>query len=130
MALHALSDHTVGQIRIIFQPITANGTRVDGSDYLVYAQRFDSVRSSGLCEPASGLFRLKRAESNRQNTPRRRLGAVVEANRIRCGVHVAPYFGATAHREYTKKTYAEVSTLFNLNKYSDKETFELLRDEF
>lgn len=50
----------------------------------------------------------------------------MEATRIRAAVHVAPYFGATANRDFTKKTYAEVSTLFNLNKYSDKETFELL----
>lgn len=56
----------------------------------------------------------------------------MELSRIRTCIHVTPFFGREALRgpEYTEKTMIEVSRYFNLNKYSDKETFELLKTDF
>lgn len=101
-----------------------------GSDYLIYAIRFDPTSSDRRCNPKTGLFRLKRATSDRDNAPLRRLGAIVQASHIRSSVHVAPCFGEAANPSdrYTEKTMLEASSLLNLNKYSDKETFELLRE--
>lgn len=126
----SLPDHTVGQIRLIFQPIDSRqmSTESDDSKYFVYADRLDPVRSDGLCDPKSGLFRVKRIRDIRRDAPRKRLGAVVAATRIRSAIHVAPDFGATAPTNYTEKTFTEISKYLNLNKYSDKETYELLRE--
>ena len=55
-----------------------------------------------------------------------RLGAVVDVGRIRCAVDVAPYYGAQVHKALTCENAVEASTKFNLNKYCDKETFQLL----
>jgi hypothetical protein len=96
--------------------------------YLVYAQRLDCVRHDSRCSPSTGLFRLRRATSASPNAPFGRLGAVVELGRIRCAVDVAPAFGEKADRGYSEKVYSEISNYYNLNKYSDKETFELLSE--
>jgi hypothetical protein len=120
-----LLDHSVGQLRLIFQPILSDGQCLGSephSSYLVYAQRLDCTRS----DPSSGLFRLKRASSANPSAPFQRLGAVVELSQIRCAVHVAPYFGQVANQSFSEKNYTEISKYYNLNKYSDKETFELL----
>jgi hypothetical protein len=57
-----------------------------------------------------------------------RLGAVLEAKQIRCSVDVTPYFGEKAERILTCTNAVEISEYLNLNKYSDKETFHLLRE--
>jgi hypothetical protein len=57
-----------------------------------------------------------------------RLGTVVDAALIRCAVDVAPFFGERADRRLTHSNAMEISNEFNLNKYSDKESFHLLRD--
>jgi hypothetical protein len=61
---------------------------------------------------------------------RRRLGAVVEVQRIRTAIDIQPFFGecALAESRLTSTNGMELSTEFNLNKYCDKETFYLLHD--
>jgi hypothetical protein len=104
---------------MIFQPINS---RVDRDQpYLVYAQRFDRAYPGTGPHPNSGLYRLKRA--TRMGN---RLGAVVPAARIRCAVEVTPFFGETIERRLTCENSMEASTLFNLNTFSDKETYHLL----
>lgn len=58
----------------------------------------------------------------------RRLGAVVEASRIRCAVSILPFFAEKAHTSYTSYNSMEASLFFNLNKYADKEDFRLLHE--
>jgi hypothetical protein len=124
----SMIDHCAGQLRLIFQGIRrAEGPscRSTGMEapYLVYAQRFDCVRSDGSSDPRTGLIRLKRAKQGDQ-----RLGAVVEALRIRSGVSILPFFGEKADDAYTSKNSMELSVFFNLNKYADKEDFHLLHN--
>lgn len=114
-----MTDHCVGQVRIIFQPITDNALP---EPYLVYAQRFDCAHAASGPNPHSGLFRLKRAMRGTV-----RLGAVVPAAQIRCAVEVAPFFGTKIHERMSCTNSMEASKAFNLNTYSDKETFHLLR---
>lgn len=118
MSFKPSTDHCVGQIRIIFQPCLSTP-----SPYLVYAQRFDCSHAASGANPNSGLFRLKRAVLRGGH----RLGAVLPVKRIRCAVDVAPFFGDAASDELKSRISLEASTSFNLNKYSDKETFHLLR---
>ena len=124
-------DHCVGQIRTIVQPIcdpSIIGKRT--LPYLVYAQRFDPVSNTGLCDPASGLFKLKRAKCGQG---KKRIGAIVDAARIRTAIDVTPCFGKIGDIKEMNKTCTnamEISRKFNMNKYADKETFELLRGEF
>jgi hypothetical protein len=118
-------DHCVGQVRIIFQPVTSDGFT---HPYLVYAQRFDCITNPPKASPDSGLFRLKRAMRRAADRTSIRIGAVVEANKIRCAVSVEPFFGNEANRALTCTNSLEISTKFNLNTFSDKETFELLRE--
>jgi hypothetical protein len=94
----------------------------------VYAQRFDSVTRPPKASPDTGLFRLKRSMRRAADGSSIRNGAVVEINRIRCAVSVEPYFGKEANRALTCTNSLEISTKFNLNTFSDKETFELLRE--
>jgi hypothetical protein len=92
--------------------------------YLVYAQRFDCVRSDCTVDSYTGLIRLKRAkQANGQ-----RIGAVIEASRIRHAVSILPFFGEKADSAYTAKNAMEFSIFFNLNKYADKEDFCLLHN--
>jgi hypothetical protein len=98
----------------------------------VYAQRFDRDTTRGSREYDNGLYPLKRAKVHGrtrgiEQTGRLRLGAVVEAGRIRCAVDVAPYFGKAVDTRLDRFIALEVSKKFNLNKYSDKETFHLFR---
>lgn|ERR1700742_320562 len=95
--------------------------------YLVYAQRLDCSHASTGANRNSGLFRLKRV-FRRTSDSRVRLGAVVDASRIRCAVDVAPYFSSEVDGMLTSKTAIELCEALNLNKYSDKETFHLLRE--
>lgn len=86
------------------------------------------MESNGEADPISGLFRLKRAVRGNGNE-RERLGGVIDASRIRCAVAVEPYFGGSSvavESDLSATTSVEVFTKFSLNKYSDKETFELL----
>lgn len=116
-----LLAHCVGQIRMIFQPIVTSS--VDRQPYLVYAQRFDCSQATMKPNPDSGLYRLKRAMRNGS-----RLGAVVPSTRIRCTVDVVPFFGSEAiDKRLTCKNSMEASVMFNLNTFSDKETYHLLR---
>lgn len=115
------TDHCVGQVRIIFQPIQPNDSDRD-APYLVYAQRFDCAHAASGPNSDSGLFRLKRAMRGQL-----RLGVIVQASRIRCAVEVVPFYGTKVHERMTHKNSMEASTAFNLNTYSDKETFHLLR---
>ena len=90
--------------------------------YLVYVQRFDPVhRGARMVDPSSGLIRLRRAMNARNRT-----GAVVDVLHARSGVSVLPYFGEKINDAYTCKNSMELSVFFNLNKYADKETFNLL----
>lgn len=93
----------------------------------MYTQKLNAVRAGGNCDPETGLFRLKRATLPGSGALFNRFGAVVEASRIRTCVHVAPYFGESARLNYSAKTLTEASVTLNLNKYSDKETYMLLR---
>lgn len=98
--------------------------------YLVYAHRFDPVDPAGAADPYSGLFRLKRATRTSAGD-QIRLGAVVEASKIRCAVAVEPYYGKSlvaSESDISATTSMEVFSRFSLNRYSDKETFELLRE--
>lgn len=104
---------------MIFQPISQKRFQ----PYLVYAQRFDTVESPIQPNKYSGLFKLKRADGDSG-----RLGAVVNAERIRCAVDVTPFFSTKVHNRLNFLNAMEVSNRFNLNKYSDKETFQLLHN--
>lgn len=119
----------MGQLRLVFQPIIPNetGRGFLDTDYLVYAQKLVAVRASGDCDPRTGLFRLKRATLPNSGALFNRFGAVVAAHHIRTSVHVAPFYGESARLNYSAKTLTEASAILNLNKYSDKETYMLLR---
>lgn len=85
----------------------------------------DSRSPTGTPDPISGLFRLERAYTRVPN--KTRIGAVVEASRIRTAVAVEPAFGTNpVDGAITGRISAEVFTLFNLNTYADKDLFELL----
>lgn len=117
-----MTDHCVGQIRLIFQPILSSRER---QPYLTYAQRMDPKSAPATADPVSGLFRLKRAFTT--SPDKKRIGAVVEASRIRTAIAVEPLFGANSvDPAITGRISAEVFTLFNLNTYADKDLFELL----
>ena len=90
--------------------------------YLVYTQLFDPVQSNRAANSQTGLFRLKRAIRNGVQ----RLGTVIDAGRIRAAVDVSPRFGEKVPDCMTFLNAMEISKQFNLNKYVDKETFELL----
>jgi hypothetical protein len=92
--------------------------------YLVYAQRFDCVRSDSRADPHSGLIRLKRAKLGNGQ----RLGAIADISRIRSGASILPFFADKADDAYTSKNSMELSVFFNLNKYADKEDFHLLHN--
>lgn len=120
-------DHCTGQLRLIFQGITNNdrSNYHEASSYMVYAQRFDCVRSRGMIvNPSTGLIRLKRAKQRNGE----RLGAVVEATRIRSTISVLPFFGKETHGRYTSENSMDFSVQFNLNKYANKEDFCLLHN--
>lgn len=117
------TDHCVGSLRIIFQPIIENAPP---QPYLIYAQRLDCPHVNTGASKATGLFRLKRAMRDNGPNGRVRLGGVVEAQRIRIAVDVEPYFGETADPRLTTENAMEASTSFNLNKYWDKNLFDVL----
>jgi hypothetical protein len=75
-----------------------------------------------VADKNSGLFRLKRAKTPTNDT----YGVIVDASMIRCAVDVQPFFGDHASAEFTTTNSLEICQFFNLNKYSDKESFELL----
>jgi len=108
---------------LIFQPIIPSSAS-EPQPYLVYAQRFDCNHAASGVNKVSGLFRLKRAKLPNG----KRLGAVVEAGRIRAAVDVQPYFGREVDPNITCTNALEICRQFNLNKYCDKETFQLLRE--
>lgn len=109
---------------MIFQPCHEGTSLATTKEpYLVYAQRFDCTHAASRANPDSGLFRLKRAKRRTGQ----RLGAVLGAENIRCAVDIAPFFGKEADPVLESRTSLETSAMFNLNKYSDKETFHLLR---
>jgi hypothetical protein len=104
---------------MVFQPHSSENHQ---DNYFVYVQRFDCNHATSNTKANTGLFNLTRARNNES-----RLGAIVQAARIRCAVDVAPYFGEKADRRLTCYNSLEISNEFNLNKYSDKETFQLFR---
>jgi hypothetical protein len=105
---------------MIFQPVVNSP---NPQPYLVYAQRFDCPHGGASPKQDNGLFELVRGKS----ASGRRKGAVVEAGHIRCAVDVAPFFGKEADRRLTYENSLEAATNFNLNTYSDKQIFHLLK---
>lgn len=117
-ATYWFADHCVGQIYLIFQPVLDSNN--SHAPYLVYARRLDPVGSTGKADPATGLFRLKRSE-------RGLVGSVVEASRIRTAVDVQPFFGrGSIPSQMTATNSLQLCSEFNLNKYADKDIFQLL----
>ena len=105
---------------MIFQPIVPTSNQ---QPYLIYAQKFDCPHAETGPNPNDGLYRLKYARAEHGV----RLGAVIPSSHIRCAADVAPFFGEAIDKRLTCKNSMEASTTFNLNTFSDKETYHLLR---
>jgi hypothetical protein len=107
--------HTVGQLRLIFQPIsTVRGSQAN-EPYLIYVQRFDPVSKT----EHTGLQRLQRKFVDKERTIR--FGGVVDLIRLRKAIEVCPYFGEEAHSALTMENSMEISNEFTLNHSGDLE---------
>jgi len=126
--MNMTSGHQVAQIRMIFRPIWGDTPPV-GDMRLMYAQRFEiipqlsssspnSIRRAGP-DPFSGMYSLRRSTRSDGS----RVGDVLPLSRIRVPVELVPYFGERADPRLTCFNSLEFSTVFFLNKYSDKELY-------
>jgi hypothetical protein len=115
VCLHQFTAHTIGQLRLIFQPISNMRGPQGSQPYLMYVQRFDKVHK---VEP-TGLQRLQRKFVDAEMTER--YGGVVDLIRLRKPVEVCPYFGQDAHSGLTVENSMEISNEFTLNHSGDPE---------
>ena len=124
---HSLADHTLGQLRGIFQPIFSDITISQHQQpWLIYVQKFRPVNNKVNLSTGLRLFTreyINEAIGHCQ-------GAVVPVERMRMAADVAPYFDRKADSKLKAATAMEASNFFNLNKYVDIESFAILREEY
>lgn len=87
------------------------------ADFLAYVERFDIVGSGP--DPASGMYRLKRARTSNK-TP---IGDFIPLHRLRARVELTPQFGKKADCHLTKENSLDMWENFWLTKYFTKELF-------
>lgn len=85
--------------------------------FLAYVERFDVVGSAP--DPASGMYRLKRARRS-DGTP---VADLIPLDRLRARVELTPRFGKTADHRLTKENSLNKWNDFWLTKYLTKELF-------
>jgi hypothetical protein len=104
-----------------------------GDTYLIYAQRFDVVpqplssansNSAGgdKWDATTGMYILQRAH-RRSGL---RIGDVIPLTIVYMPIQLVPRFGQHADPRLTPQNSLELSNEFFLNKYSDKDTYQVL----
>ncbi|EGO22837.1 hypothetical protein SERLADRAFT_371115 [Serpula lacrymans var. lacrymans S7.9] len=128
------------QVRIIFQAIAPKKTVLDQhlSPVLVYAQNFgfsggrrDSNGSVAVEEDVD-MYVVERLFHNRitASGERLRMGSIYPLNTIHLPVDLIPVFGAVMDRNITASNSLEIPTMFYVNNFSDKETYNTFLTEF
>lgn len=115
--------HSIAELRVIFRPLLDSETSESSrdTDFLVYAQSFKVVGNLLRPDPVTGCYALRRS----LRTDGSRLGGVLPLGLLRMPVDVPPRFGPSADTRLTSKNSMEWSTEFWLNKFWDKEYYEL-----
>ena len=125
-----LAGHQVVDICLIFHVVPSITPLKPGvSDrFLAYVQRFNIIPQPSAVgsslkgqfpEPASSLYRLKRAKRNDGSL----IGNIIPLDQICALVDLIPQFGQKANRSLTKENIHSLSLGFQLNKYFDKELY-------
>ena len=118
-------DFCIGEVRLIFQPVTKlRNSYIPSIPYLTYAQRFDVLPQDTLYT-ACRLPRLRRSFRSVGGNTRIMRGSVVAVERILGAVDIIPYFGRAADHRLTMFNSMALSDSYILNIYSDKTTYHM-----